>query len=65
MQVCLSTDSIVEAERVGHGRLPWMWVFVCVESALVLARSEPMFRTRAAALRAGERVMRLRSDRLG
>ncbi len=56
MKVRLSTDAIVDAEQVGSGRLSWMWVFICADSAILLARSEPMFRTRQAALRVGRRI---------
>ena len=64
MIVTLSTQAFVEAEQVGRGRLPWAWVFICEDSAVVLAQSEPMFSTRAAALRTGRQVMRYRRDRL-
>lgn len=65
MKVRLSTDAIVDAEQVGSGRLSWMWVFICTESAVLLARSEPMFRTRQAALRVGGQVLAYRRGRLG
>lgn len=63
MIVSLSINAIVEAECRGSGRLPWAWVFLCGETAVVLAQSEPMFRTRSAALRVGEHVMRHRRFR--
>ena len=53
MIVSLSSDAIVEAECTGRGLLPWMWVLIDADSAAVIGRSEPMFKTRAAALRAG------------
>ena len=61
--VCLSGDAIVEAECVGRGPLRWRWVFVCVESAAVIERSEPMFKTRAAALRTGNQILLSRQNR--
>lgn len=64
MRVSLSTTAFVDAERVGSGRLPWLWVAVCEESAVVLARSEPMFRTRSAALRIGKQVMLTKQSRV-
>ena len=65
MIVSLSTNAVIDAERVGSGRLPWTWVFLCEDSAVVLAQSEPMFRTRLAALRAGSHVMANRRARAG
>ena len=55
MLVLCSPDAIVEAERIGLGRLPWAWVAYCEETGVALARSEAMFRTPAAALRIGRR----------
>ena len=65
MIVRLSTDAIIDAERFGRGPLSWGWVFPCGESTAVLARSEPMFRTRSAALRVGNHVMHTRRARQG
>lgn len=59
MIVSLSKNAILEAERVGHSRLPWAWVILCDETAAVLARSEPMFRTRSAALHVGNQLIGL------
>ena len=57
MMVTRSTDAIVEAECTGRGVLPWMWVLIDADSAAVIGRSEPMFRTRAVALRVGHQVL--------
>lgn len=65
MKVCFSTDAIVDAEQVGNGRLSWMWVFICAENAMLLAQSEPIFRTRQAALRVGHNIQAYQRIRLG
>ena len=56
MLVRVSSDDIVEAERIGSGRLPWAWVLFCEETGATIARSDPIFRTSAAALRVGRRL---------
>ena len=58
-------DAIVEAECTGRGPFPWMLVFVDADSAAVIGRSEPMFKTRAAALRAGNQMLLSRHARPG
>ena len=63
MMVDRSTDAIVEAECTGRGLLPWMWVLIDAESAAVISRSEPMFRTRAAALTVGNDILLSRHER--
>lgn len=50
-------------EQAGTGRLLWAWVFVCEETAAVLARSEPMFKSKTSALRVGNQVMHAKRNR--
>lgn len=62
MLISLTTNAVIDAECVGSGRLSWAWVFICPESAALMGRSEPMFKTRAAALRAGAQIMRFKQN---